>query len=156
MPEASSPREFAARARLAANWLALGAAIDVTSLAFTVVAIAAMLWLDASSPVRLALLAAALSGLAEKYFACRVAFDRSIFRDWARRWETAGAVAPETDLADFDAALATAGLRCPDRAGARTMDERMRGAMKLLTRQAGLFAVQSLALLAAAVSRHGA
>lgn len=154
MPEPSPHRGLAARARLTAGWLALGAGVDLASLALTLLAFAALLWLDAGPAVRIALLSAVTTGFAEKLFALRVAFDRRIFDGWSRRWEAAEAT-PADDLAAFDAALAATGLRTAAKTGGRGVDERIRGAMKLLTYQAGLFIIQALALIAAVICRHG-
>lgn len=152
-PEPSPHHDVAVRTRLAAHWLALGQGIDAASLAFTVLAAAALLWLEAAPAVRLALVAVVLAGLAEKFFALRVAFDRAIFSDWARRWEKTDAISAANDLAAFDAALAAVG-RCRGDPGGRCVEGRIRGAMKLLRRQAGLFIIQAAAILAAVICRY--
>lgn len=145
----------AVRACLAADGLALGRSIDTASLAFTAIAFAAALWLDTSLAVRVLLISAVMAGLAQKVFALRVAFDRAIFCDWAQRWEKLDSVSSANDLAAFDSALADVGVRRPGARGERPLDERIHGAMKLLTYQAGLFIIQSLTLLAAIICRHG-
>lgn len=155
MPESTQPPNAAIQARLAAHWLALGSSIDIASLALTILAAAALLGLDFALVVHAILLLSVMAGLAEKFFALRVAFDQRIFCDWARRWEMADGISPVADLAAFDTALAAAGLRSADNPGSRPLHERIRGAIKLLTYQAALFIIQSLAILAAILCRHG-
>lgn len=147
------PEPAAWHCRLAAGWLSLGRIIDAASLTFTLLAMAALLWLETSPAIHLALMIGVLAGLAEKFFALRVAFDRHVFSDWAQRWEAADPASPANDLAAFDACLATAGLRSINREEPRPLDDRIRGALSLLKRQAALFALQSAALVAAILFR---
>lgn len=149
MAEPSSERLPLVRLRLAARWLALGSSIDAASLAFTLLALAALLWTVPLPAAQAALLAAAVAGLGEKAFALRVGFDRGIFADWARRWESPGHPSPAADLAAFDAVLADLGLRRAGAHGLRSLEDRIRGALELLKWQAGLAAIQAVALLAA-------
>jgi hypothetical protein len=86
-----------------------------------------------------ALLAAALAltallGLAELYFAFRVGFDAALFR------QLAADPAPN-GLEALDASLAALGLR-PATAHSRPLEERIRGARKVLRRQALCLALQ--------------
>lgn len=154
MPEAATSRQAAAQAGLAARWLALGANLDLASLGLTLLALATLLWAEPPGSVRPILLLTVLAGLVEKFFALRVTFDRGIFADWSRRWESAQTGTPDDDLSAFDAALATTGLR-RSAVGGRPLADRIRGAFRLLTYQAILFIMQAIALLAATLCRHG-
>jgi hypothetical protein len=127
--------------------LAIGAAllergrlVNRVSGAVTVVAITILLvpfW--SMSPVRLTTAAGvALAGLAQLYYAVRVAFDEALFRRLAA--ET-GEAAP--GLAAFDAAVVELGLM-PDGLTARPAAARVAGALRLLKLQALWLALQAI------------
>ncbi|MBS1190307.1 MAG: hypothetical protein H6R10_2099 [Rhodocyclaceae bacterium] len=146
--ELPSRQTLAARAGVAARFLALGSVIDRTSLAFLLLALATLLWTETPPPAGPALLVAVIAGLGEKYFALRVAFDRDVFKDWAEHWEKSDFPAPEADLAAFDA-----GLGHPAGGPPRPLEDRVCGALGLLKWQAAFALVQILALLAAVLPK---
>lgn len=80
-----------------------------------------------------------IAGLAEFWLAARVAIDADLF-----------AALADGDLARFDEAMRRLGLMPQHKAG-RPIDERIRGALRLLKLQVALLAVQIAALLAAMV-----
>lgn len=82
-----------------------------------------------------------VSGLWQKYWALRVAFDADLFQHLAT---CAPDLAEQTE--SLDAALAALGLQPADRGG-RPWNERIAGARGLLRRQALLVAVQALLAL---------
>lgn len=90
-----------------------------------------------------------VTGLWQKYWAFRVAFDADLFALMAR---DGGADADAQALAQrtsaLDQALQNLGLQPADRAG-RPWPERQRGALKLLRNQAVLLAAQVLPTVAA-------
>ncbi|WP_409286060.1 hypothetical protein [Pseudomonas protegens] len=86
-------------------------------------------------------LALVLLGLVEKYLALRVAFDADLFQ------RVADGPAPlEHSTQALDQALSALGLQ-PAQRGGRPWNERSRGALGLLRRQALLLAAQVLVLL---------
>ncbi|MGC5701717.1 hypothetical protein J4P02_16080 [Pseudomonas sp. NFXW11] len=86
-------------------------------------------------------LALVLLGLVEKYLALRVAFDAELFQ------RVADAPVPlEHSTQALDQALSALGLQPAERGG-RPWDQRSRGALGLLRRQALLLAAQVLVLL---------
>jgi hypothetical protein len=89
-----------------------------------------------------ALALAVLLGLAELYFAFRVGFDAALFRQLA----TGPAL---TGLDALDASLTRLGLR-PGAASPRPLDDRIRGARKLLRRQALCLVLQLATMVVAA------
>jgi hypothetical protein len=91
-------------------------------------------------PIRFAMLVA-LAGIAETYFAIRVGFDATLFRQVAS--------APEApDFAATDAALARLGVRQLSKLG-RTADARVEGAKRLFGFQILSLVVQVVPVLAA-------
>jgi hypothetical protein len=96
-----------------------------------------------SGPLAVALALAALLGLAQLYFAFRVGFDAALFRQLATE-------PGPTGLEALDASLAELGLR-PAAAGSRPLAERIRGARRLLRRQALCLALQLATIIVAAV-----
>jgi hypothetical protein len=128
-----------------------GRALDRLSRLLTAAAVVLLLLLalfadqtppDLSGPLAMALALTALLGLAELYFAFRVGFDAALFRQLA-------ADPTPTGLETLDASLAELGLR-PATAGSRPLAERIRGARKLLRRQALCLALQLATLVVAA------
>lgn len=85
---------------------------------------------------------AALSGLAQLYFAFRVGFDAALFREIA-----AGAAIPSLDA--LDTSLTGLGLR-PRQAHPTPLEDRIRGARKLLRHQALCLALQLAMMVVAA------
>jgi hypothetical protein len=119
--------------------LTAGAAILLLLLAF---------FAEQMPPGPSTLLAAALAliilfGLAELYLAFRVGFDATLFRQLA-------ADPTPTGLEALDASLAELGLR-PAAVGARPIGDRIRGARKLLRRQALCLALQLATIIVAVV-----
>ena len=86
-------------------------------------------------------LALVLLGLMEKYLALRVAFDADLFQCVA---DTPAALEHSTQA--LDQALSALGLQ-PAQRGGRPWDQRSRGALGLLRRQALLLAAQVLVIL---------
>ncbi len=76
-----------------------------------------------------------LTGLVQKYWALRVAFDAELFERLDR-----------LTLAELDAALQSLGLLA-DGKGGRALGERCQGALRLLKNQALLLGLQTLLLL---------
>lgn len=140
--------DSATRARLTEAWLALGASLDLTSLAITMLAMAALLFGLEGSFAQVALLFAVVLGLLEKYYALRVAFDRRLFLHWAERWESLPEAKPEEDMARLDAALASAGMRKQPEQNIRDLADRQRGAFRLFRLQALALSAQGVTLLA--------
>lgn len=142
--------QAATKARVAAAGLLVGRGVDHWSLALTVLALAAA-WVmpPAGLLPQLLLLLVIVAGAAEKFFALRVAFDASLFAQWAESWQQAAEPGrAEADLAAFDQALAACGLRA-NGGEVRELDLRLVGAFGLLRWQLALFAVQFVAWLAA-------
>ncbi|BCQ65976.1 MULTISPECIES: hypothetical protein [Pseudomonas] len=86
-------------------------------------------------------LALVLLGLVEKYLALRVAFDADLFQRVADAPTTL-----EHSTQALDQALSALGLQ-PAQRGGRPWDQRSRGALGLLRRQALLLATQVLVIL---------
>ncbi|NMZ28098.1 hypothetical protein HBO40_10725 [Pseudomonas protegens] len=86
-------------------------------------------------------LALVLLGLVEKYLALRVAFDADLFQRVADAPTTL-----EHSTQALDQALSALGLQ-PAQRGGRPWDQRSRGALGLLRRQALLLAAQVLVIL---------
>lgn len=130
-----------------------GRAIDIWSLALTLAALGGALWTPAGRTAWSTgcFAACIIFGLAQRYYAARVAFDAMLFRGWAERIAVPAGVAPGTDaLAAIDRALAELGLRKND-GPTRDLAARSRGALGLLARQALCLLLQFAALLAALV-----
>lgn len=142
--------QAATKARVAAAGLLVGRGIDHWSLALTVLALAAA-WVMPPTELlpQLLLLLVIVAGGAEKLFALRVAFDASLFAQWAESWQQAAEPGTiEADLAALDQALAACGLRA-NAGEVRELDRRLVGAFSLLRRQFALLALQFVAWLAA-------
>ncbi len=133
-------RDDAMQAGVVSAALAQGRRLDAWSLGLTLLALAVLLWQRDAGSWRTGLLAACVAaGLGQRIFAVRTAFDAILFRQLAAGTMDA-----------LDAALAACGLRAND-GKTRQLDSRCRGALKLLRWQAGLTAVQFMAIFAAAM-----
>ena len=97
---------------------------------------------ERSALLAAALALAALLGLAQLYFAFRVGFDAALFRRLATD-------PTPTGLEALDAGLEELGLR-PATAGARPIGDRIRGARRLLRRQALCLTLQLATIIVAA------
>lgn len=124
-----------------------GRTLDHLSRLLTVAALVMLIGargLGVASPALVgALVLAVLAGLAEAYFAIRVAFDADLFdrlRDPARM-----------DLAALDAALVQLGLLPASRSG-RPLEQRIAGAQRLLYKQGTALVIQIAVLLAGAAA----
>lgn len=137
--------EAASQARITADWLAYGRAIDQSSLALTLLALAGIFWGSMSPASQICCFGAAVLGGVQKYFALRSAFDQRLFAAWAHRWESSAD--PAADLAALDATLAAVGLRPVPTTPGRPLAERVRGAFRLLKGQLTLLALQFAMLL---------
>jgi hypothetical protein len=100
-----------------------------------------------SAMMAVALALTALLGLAELYFAFRVGFDAALFRRLATEPGPAGLEALDASLEELGLRPAAAGARP---IGARPIDDRIRGARKLLRRQALCLALQLATIIVAA------
>lgn len=160
---AASPSSLdeAAQAEATAALLALGGRFDTTSRLLTVAALLALVFApllhtapappDPPFALHAALLFAVLAGFAEHVLALRTTFDQPIFAAWGARWR-AGDAQPEADLAAFDQALASAGLRAARPGSPRPLRTRIAGARRLLRRQGLCLMLQAAAWLVAALT----
>jgi hypothetical protein len=144
MAENPNPAE---QARLAAQFLAQGKAIDAWSLAATLLAVLGTVFAP-SHTGQIGFLCAVLMGLVQRYYAFRVALDADIFRAWAERWATDASLA-SSDLSAFDSALASLGLGKPQPV-CRSVEQRGRAALRLLAWQALALLLQLIVLALAA------
>jgi hypothetical protein len=120
----------------------LGAAPPVVNGWSMLLALAAMLTLvPAKGLAAMCLLGSVVIGLMQAYFAIRCRFDAALFA----RLDGAAA-----DYARLDAVLAAWGMRAGT-GEARSVDQRVRGALRLWRLQRTAFALQLAALLAGAV-----
>lgn len=149
--------DAAAQAEATAALLALGGRVDAASRLLTVAALLAPLLHTAPAPpeapfvLHTALLLAVVAGFAEHLLALRTAFDQPIFAAWSARWR-AGDAQAEIDLAAFDQALASAGLRAASTGSPRPLHARIAGARRLLRRQGLCLMLQAAAWLVAALT----
>ncbi|MET1076747.1 MAG: hypothetical protein ABWY06_01865 [Pseudomonas sp.] len=131
--------------RTLAALLRRGQELDRLSTALTLLALAlglALPWLTSPSLPLLALfLGLVLLGLAQKYWALRVAFDADLLQQLAA---APGSLEQRTD--DLDNALVALGL-LPTTRTARPWAQRIQGALRLLRTQALLCALQLLLAL---------
>ncbi|QJI43255.1 hypothetical protein HKK52_20645 [Pseudomonas sp. ADAK2] len=132
--------------QVVASLLRRGRSLDQLSTVLTVLGVLfGLLQLLLITPVTFGLLLSAwliVTGLWQKYWAFRVAFDADLFTLMAR---DADALPDRTQALDH--ALQSLGLQPANRAG-RPWAERQRGALSLLRKQAVLLAVQVLPTLA--------
>lgn len=119
---------------LVAALLRRGRSLDHCSSALSLVAVVFGLapWLGAAASLILALICAALlsAGLAEKYWALRVALDAELFQRLAEAGDQL-----DSQTHALDQALQNLGLQNAQQAG-RAWDLRCRGALSLLRKQA--------------------
>ena len=115
-------------------------AMGVAAVVFVVSIIGGGLAVRFSAATVIASLALALACV-EFYLAARVAFDADLFDELARR---------DADLAGFDGAMTAQGLLPTKKAG-RPMEQRVRGALRLLKLQAGACAAQVFVALVGGV-----
>ncbi|MHB1232045.1 MAG: hypothetical protein ACYCZQ_05625 [Burkholderiales bacterium] len=148
--------EAASRARVIAVALAQGRSLDLWSLALVTLALAGLLWVPFPLLASISLLVSILVGVGQKVFALRVAFDAVLFHHWAEAWNSNGAEGRDpnalaTDLMMFDQALADCGLGAPRDDVVHDLHSRLRGAARLLRRQALALAIQFVAMVIAMV-----
>ena len=152
---APDTRRAAATAALVAASLGHGRSLDRLSQGLLVFALAALLVPGLGATAGGLLLASLIPAGVQAYHAFRCGLDAQIFAHLARHWPTVGGL-PEADLSAFDQALAHGfGMR-PDAAGTltpRPLDDRARGALRLLRRQAMALACQGLLVPAALITR---
>lgn len=142
--------------QVVASLLRRGRSLDQLSTGLTVLGVlfGLLQWLLVT-PLALGLILSVwliVTGLWEKYWAFRVAFDADLFALMARDGGAdadadAQALALAQRTSALDQALQNLGLQPADRAG-RPWPERQRGALKLLRNQAVLLAAQVLPTLA--------
>ena len=152
---APDTRRAAATAALVAASLGHARSLDRLSQGLLLLALAALLFPGLGATPAGLLLASLIPAGVQAYHAFRCGLDARIFTHWARQWPAAGSL-PETDLSAFDEALAHCfGMR-PGAAStptSRPLDERARGALRLLRRQALALACQGALVLAALITR---
>lgn len=152
---APDTRHAAATAALTAAGLGHARSLDRLSQGLLLLGLAALLVPGLGATTGGLLLASLIPAGVQAYHAFRCGLDAHLFAHWARHWPTAGS-APEADLHAFDQALAQCfGMR-PGAAGAptpRPLEDRARGALRLLRRQALALAGQGALVLAALVTR---
>ncbi len=141
-----------ATAALAAASLGHARSLDRLSQGLLLLALAALLVPSLGATACGLLLASLIPAGIQAYHAFRCGLDARLFAHWARHWPTAGSQ-PDADLHAFDQALAACfGMR-PGAPTPRPLDDRARGALRLLRRQALALACQGALVLAALVTR---
>ena len=151
---APDPHRAAATAALVAASLGHGRSLDRLSQGLLLLALAALLLPGLGATACGLLLASLIPAGVQAYHAFRCGLDSHIFAHWAWHWPVGSL--PDADLDALDQALAHCfGMRpdTPDAATPRTLDDRARGALRLLRRQALALACQGLLVLAALVTR---
>lgn len=151
---APDSRQAAATAALAAASLGHARSLDQLSQGLLLVALAGLLMPGLGATAGGLLLASLIPAGVQAYHAFRCELDARLFDHWARHWPTPGSQ-PDADLSAFDQALAACFEMRPDAAGAptRPLEDRARGALRLLRRQALALACQGALVLAALVTR---
>lgn len=144
------PRDLppAARAATMAAWLATGRPAHVLAMALVAAAVLALL-LGARQSQTLPWFVVLMTGIAETWYALRVAFDQCIFATWASSWRNPAAQS-EIEMAEFDAAVNPGREPSP-----RDLDSRVAGAERLLRRQFACVLLQLVATLLALSMRAG-
>lgn len=148
---APDTRRDAATAALVAASLGHGRSLDRLSQGLLVLALAAQLVPGLGSTAGGLLLASLIPAGIQAYHAFRCGLDARIFAHWARQWPATGSL-PDADLGAFDQALAHSFGARPGTSTPRTFDDRARGALRLLRRQALALACQGVMVLAALVT----
>jgi hypothetical protein len=124
-------------------------------MALAAVVLLSLLIVATPLPARICLLASLFAAGVQQVLALRVAFDELIFQKWAETWSRAarnsGSQGYMEELASFDDALATSGLRPHSDGVVRDLDSRERGALRLLKKQAASFVLQFATTASAAV-----
>jgi hypothetical protein len=133
-----------AQSALAADSLGLGRSLDLWSMAFAVLAGAAMLMASQAHDIKpsLFLTGSVAVALLQKYYALRTRLDAAIFHRWALDWRSAGGITPAEDMAALDRALGKWS------ASVRTLSDRIRGARSLILGQIVCFILQTICFLA--------
>ena len=152
---APDTRRAAATAALVAASLGHGRSLDRLSQGLLVLALAALLVPGLGATARGLLLASLIPAGVQVYHAFRCGLDASIFAHWARHWPATGSL-PDADLSAFDQALADCFGARPGTANTptpRPLDDRARGALRLVRRQALALASQGVLVLAALITR---
>lgn len=142
----------AATAALVAASLGHGRSLDRLSQGLLLLALAALLVPGLGATTCGLLLASLIPAGVQAYHAFRCSLDAHVFAHWARHWPAVGSH-PDADLGAFDQALAHCFGARPGAATPRPLDDRARGALRLLRRQALALACQGLLVLAALVTR---
>ncbi|MBL8435569.1 MAG: hypothetical protein JNL99_11625 [Zoogloea sp.] len=141
-----------ATAALAAASLGHARSLDRLSQGLLLLALAALLVPGLGATACGLLLASLIPAGIQAYHAFRCGLDARLFDHWAHHWPTAGSQ-PDAELHAFDQALAACfGMR-PGAPTPRLLDDRARGALRLLRRQALALACQGALVLAALVTR---
>jgi hypothetical protein len=142
----------ATQAAVTAAALDGGRAIDAWSLVLALAAVGGMLWTTESRAATSTVCfgACIFAGLAQRYYAARVAFDATLFKRWSQTIESpAGSDSCLELLEATDSALANLGLRINRDEPTRDLATRSRGALRLLGRQIMYLVAQFATLLVA-------
>jgi hypothetical protein len=130
-----------ARAGLTADLLALGRSIDLWSSGLSLLVIAVLLFTQA---ITVGLIVSLALGAAAKGYALRVRLDEGVFRRWSRQWSQAHATDPAADMAAFDRSLGRP-------VSSRSLEDRCRGARRLIAWQMLTTLVQTASVLLVAI-----
>jgi len=141
--ESLANEQAAGQAEAVAALLAAGSTLDRASALLTTAALLVLVLAPLPLAARVTLLLAVVAGLGQLFLAFRTACDASVFAAWGRTWRRPGADVA-ADLAAFDAALVSLGLKAAGNAPRRDLDNRLHGARRLLRRQAGCVILQTL------------
>ncbi len=148
---APDTRRAAATAALVAASLGHARSLDRLSQGLLLLALAALLLPGLGATPAGLLLASLIPAGVQAYHAFRSGLDARNFAHWARQWPATGSL-PDADLSAFDQALAHCFGAHPGTPTPRPLDDRARGALRLLRRQALALACQGVVVLAALVT----
>jgi hypothetical protein len=132
-----------AQAGLAADLLSIGRSIDLWNSGLSMLVFAVLL-LSAGDSV--GLIASLMLGVVSKGYALRVRLDEAVFRRWSNHWSLLQPSVPEEVMAAFDRSLGRS-------ANSRSLEDRCRGARRLLGWQIIYSMGQTLCVLAVALTK---
>lgn len=146
----------ASRAGVGAAALALGRNLDTWCLALLILALLGLSCLSLPLMSSMFLLLSLAAGVVQKLFSLRVAFDETLFRQWATAWGegTKQGKAESTlsmDLEELDRTLLACKLAAKQTGTLRDLDSRVRGALGLLKKQLLALVVQCASVVSAAL-----
>lgn len=146
----------ASRASVGAAALALGRHLDTWGLALVMLALLGLSCLPLPLTSLAFLLVSLAAGVVQKLLSLRVAFDETLFRQWAVAW---GALTKQgeaqsrlsMDLAELDRTLLACNLAGRQAGTLRDLDSRLRGALELVKQQLLALLVQLVSVVSAAL-----